>query len=137
MTLNSLKEVLFYNWKNSFVLTNGKVRCESYPESPANNPWHLSNRWRIRLEVRHPQLFCIHRPYDSETACTRVIKDPSVLLIFERIIDSSPGAVGLPLGSLTSQLFANVNLNELDHYVKETPLRPELCALHGRFRDHR
>ncbi len=27
---------------------------------------------------------------------------------------------GLPIGNLTSQLFANVYLNELDHYVKET-----------------
>lgn len=28
--------------------------------------------------------------------------------------------IGLPIGNLTSQLFANVYLNELDHFVKET-----------------
>ena len=37
-----------------------------------------------------------------------------------RIIDSSPGKLGLPLGNLTSQLFANVYLNQLDQYVKRT-----------------
>ncbi|MBP5161927.1 MAG: group II intron reverse transcriptase domain-containing protein [Spirochaetales bacterium] len=50
----------------------------------------------------------------------KVIKDPSVLLILDRIIDSSPGDVGLPLGALSSQLMANVYLNELDHFIKET-----------------
>lgn len=34
------------------------------------------------------------------------------------IIDSSPGNVGLPLGNLTSQLLANVYMNELDQYCK-------------------
>jgi len=36
------------------------------------------------------------------------------------IIDSSPGDLGLPLGNLTSQLFANVYLNQLDQYIKRT-----------------
>lgn len=34
------------------------------------------------------------------------------------IIDSSPGDKGHPLGNLTSQLFANILLNELDQYAK-------------------
>lgn len=38
-------------------------------------------------------------------------------LIFS-IIDSSPEDMGLPLGNLTSQLFANVYMNELDQYMK-------------------
>lgn len=49
----------------------------------------------------------------------KTMKDPDVLLILDRIIDSSPGNVGLPLGSLSSQLFANVYLDYLDHKVKE------------------
>ncbi|PMK93211.1 RNA-dependent DNA polymerase [Vibrio lentus] len=39
------------------------------------------------------------------------------------IIDNSPSdalGVGIPLGNLTSQIFANVYLNELDQYVKQT-----------------
>lgn len=42
--------------------------------------------------------------------CTRTLK------LLDNIIDS---ASGLPLGNLLSQLFANVYLNELDHYIKQ------------------
>ncbi len=34
------------------------------------------------------------------------------------IIDSTPGQVGIPIGNLTSQLFANIYLHELDEHVK-------------------
>jgi retron-type reverse transcriptase len=40
-------------------------------------------------------------------------------LIYE-IIDKSGDMCGMPIGNLTSQLFANIYLNELDHYVKNT-----------------
>lgn len=43
----------------------------------------------------------------------------------------SPKGVGLPIGNLTSQLFSNVLLNELDQYVKRN-----LCVKHyGRYVD--
>ncbi|WP_104500350.1 reverse transcriptase/maturase family protein [Acinetobacter indicus] len=38
--------------------------------------------------------------------------------IDHEIIESSGGGVGLPIGNLTSQLFANVYMHELDEYVK-------------------
>jgi retron-type reverse transcriptase len=44
------------------------------------------------------------------------IGDSNVLWLVEEIIKSSQR--GIPIGNLTSQLFANVYLNELDHYVK-------------------
>ncbi|MCB9092834.1 MAG: group II intron reverse transcriptase domain-containing protein [Halobacteriovoraceae bacterium] len=52
------------------------------------------------------------------------IKDPRVLTLVDKIIDSfvfqtiDGRAVGLPLGNVTSQLFANIYLHELDLYVK-------------------
>lgn len=49
----------------------------------------------------------------------KTIKDPNVLLMLDRIIDSAEGNVGLPLGALSSQLFANVYLDYLDHKIKE------------------
>lgn len=49
----------------------------------------------------------------------KTIKDPKVLIILDRIIDSAEGNVGLPLGALSSQLFANVYLDYLDHKIKE------------------
>ena len=43
----------------------------------------------------------------------------------------SPEGCGLPIGNLTSQLFSNVYLNELDQYMKRT-----LCCRHyGRYVD--
>lgn len=51
---------------------------------------------------------------------TRKINDPELLSLILSIIKSfetRPG-YGLPLGNVTSQLFANIYLNELDHFVK-------------------
>lgn len=70
----------------------------------------------------------------------RHLKDPPLLALLDHIIDSAPvsdddGAVhyfagddlfsptqhvrGLPIGNLTSQFFANLYLNQFDHFVKE------------------
>jgi hypothetical protein len=51
----------------------------------------------------------------------RKISDRRVLSLLRLILESyapRPG-IGMPLGALTSQLFANVYLNPLDHFVKE------------------
>lgn len=45
---------------------------------------------------------------------------PDTLRLIDTIIDSTETDRGLPIGSLTSQLWANVYLNELDHFIKET-----------------
>lgn len=71
------------------------------------------------------------------------IKDPFVLHLLDVIVDSgrSPDVIdlyfpgddlftpsvrphGLPIGNLTSQLFANVYLDELDHWIKDRPGAP-------------
>ena len=44
------------------------------------------------------------------------IADEKLLLLLDNIIDSIEG--GIPIGNLTSQLFANIYLNELDEFVK-------------------
>ena len=48
----------------------------------------------------------------------RKIKDPKVIWLTKEIIYSNEGKTGLPIGNYTSQLFANVYLNELDQYIK-------------------
>ncbi|MBT4837066.1 MAG: hypothetical protein HON94_06940 [Methylococcales bacterium] len=48
------------------------------------------------------------------------IKDKQLLLLIEKIIfNVSNTGKGLPIGNLTSQFWANVYLDPLDHYVKE------------------
>ena len=50
------------------------------------------------------------------------IQDKEVILLLEQIIRSFSSVpdrdIGLPLGNLTSQLFANIYLNPFDHWVK-------------------
>ncbi|MEA3249751.1 MAG: RNA-directed DNA polymerase [Patescibacteria group bacterium] len=50
----------------------------------------------------------------------RRINDRRTVALIEEVIDSfaTEPCKGLPLGNLTSQLFANVYLHELDHFVK-------------------
>ena len=46
----------------------------------------------------------------------RKIQDENVRWLIKKIIKSFPS--GLPLGNVTSQIFANIYLNELDQFVK-------------------
>lgn len=48
----------------------------------------------------------------------RKIKDRKLLWLTREILLSTEGMRGLPLGNYTSQMFANIYLNELDQYVK-------------------
>ena len=53
------------------------------------------------------------------------IEDENALTVIHRIIDSfkvreeTHGCVGIPLGNVTSQLFANIYLHELDNFIKQ------------------
>lgn len=51
--------------------------------------------------------------------------------LIKEIIDSVGGDKGIPIGNLTSQLFANIYLNELDYFVKQN-LR---CRYYLRYMD--
>jgi len=59
-----------------------------------------------------------------KTLIRRGLKDEKVLIIVDRIIDSFKtassnfGDVGIPLGNVTSQIFANIYLHELDLFIK-------------------
>lgn len=48
----------------------------------------------------------------------RKIKDKKVLWLTKEILYSNKGENNLPIGNYTSQMFANIYLNELDQYVK-------------------
>lgn len=48
----------------------------------------------------------------------RKIKDRKLLWLTREILLSTEGMLGLPLGNYTSQMFANIYLNELDQYIK-------------------
>lgn len=57
----------------------------------------------------------------------RRIKDKNVLWLLREVIESFSSSKsdifnirGVPIGNLTSQIFANVYMNELDQYIKQT-----------------
>lgn len=54
-----------------------------------------------------------------KTLIREKITDPDVLWLVDLIIDSTEGNVGIPIGNQTSQLFALLYLDGLDHFVKE------------------
>jgi hypothetical protein len=81
-----------------------------------------------------PKVYCLkcdiskYFPSINHNILKQVIRNKiscsKTLWLLDEIIDSSIGSneinpKGIPIGNLTSQLFANVYLNELDHYVKE------------------
>ena len=48
----------------------------------------------------------------------RKIEDPKVWWLTEKILYSKKGDKGIPIGNYTSQIYANIYLNELDQYIK-------------------
>lgn len=51
----------------------------------------------------------------------RKIKDERIMCLLQQIIESfttSPRGTGIPIGNLTSQLFANIYLNDFDQFMK-------------------
>lgn len=91
-------------------------RFRSFAYQASQN--HTQNCWVLKCDIKkffdsidHEVLLAILSVY---------IPDKNILWLLERIIGSfsvSPGK-GLPLGNLTSQLFANVYMNEFDQFVK-------------------
>jgi retron-type reverse transcriptase len=53
-----------------------------------------------------------------ENILSRRIKDERLMNLLHKIINNEDTRFGLPAGNLTSQLFANIYLNELDQYCK-------------------
>ena len=87
----------------------------------------LEKACRAAAKYRYIVKLDFRKYYDSITHDTLkekladMFKDPGLLSIFGRIIDSYHGdsGYGLPIGNLTSQYFANIYLSGLDHWAKE------------------
>lgn len=89
-------------------------RVEKYVQAISNN--YSDHAYSMHSDIRkyfdsidHEVLFrCIQkRIYDKQT-----------LQLLWKIIKSNGMDKGIPIGNLTSQLFANIYLNELDQYVR-------------------
>lgn len=73
----------------------------------------------IKADIHHYFQSINHDVLKAEIR--KVIKDAGTLKLTDEIIDHNgtmPDGTGIPVGNLTSQLFANIYLNRLDQYVK-------------------
>lgn len=50
---------------------------------------------------------------------SKKIKDDTLLKLTKTLIYSDNEKVGIPIGNYTSQYFANIYMNELDHFIKD------------------
>jgi retron-type reverse transcriptase len=73
--------------------------------------------WFLKLDVRKCFESLVHEVVHETLA--RIIKDRAVLDLSGKIVRAGGTGAGLPIGSLTSQWFANLVLDRLDHHVKE------------------
>ncbi len=97
--------------------------------------WVRSSRYVLKMDIR--KFFPTVDHEILKTCIRRAVKDPEVLRLCDLIIDRSndqeqviqyfPGddlftpvtcRKGIPIGNLTSQFFANVYLDALDHFIK-------------------
>lgn len=67
--------------------------------------------------IRLCQIIIFHNPTEPEPLFTGN-RDLLKLVPLHKSLFACPKYIGLPIGSLTSQFFANVYLNELDQFVK-------------------
>jgi len=78
------------------------------------------NRYYLKCDIR--QYFGSIDHDILKELLVRKFKDPDLIWLLNTIIDSAqfdqPGK-GIPIGSLTSQHFANMYLDRLDHYIKD------------------
>ncbi len=74
--------------------------------------------WYYKLDIRH-----FFETVDHDVMLQSIehkVKDRLILALAEKIIRHPQLAQGLPIGNLTSQFFANVYLNRMDHFIKES-----------------
>ena len=86
--------------------------------------WACRYRYVLKLDVR--QYFpSIDHEYLKAKLQAR-IKDRDAIALLDCIIDAGPNrdGKGIPIGNLTSQFFANLYLDDFDHWIKETLRAP-------------
>jgi RNA-directed DNA polymerase len=91
---------------------NGVKRFQQIAQRLSEN--NTKNLWVLKMDIR--KFFDSINPLILADLLKKSIPDAKTFNLLQGIINSfSPG---LPLGNLTSQLFANIYMNELDQFVK-------------------
>lgn len=70
--------------------------------------------WALKLDIK--KFFASVEHKILLQLLERKITDSHILWLLKEVIESFP--LGIPLGNLTSQIFANIYMNELDQFIK-------------------
>lgn len=93
-------------------------RLEKFTRIVSKN--YTRDCWALKCDIK--QFFASVDHRILITLIAKRVKDKDILWLIKEIISSFPVGVkplkGIPLGNLTSQVFANIYLNELDQFVK-------------------
>ena len=135
---HALTQVLGPVFERRFISDSCACRVGRGTHAAVRRAQHFSRRfpWVLKADIRKFFPSMDHQILVDLVA--RTIKDPHVLALVELLVRHSnrqepvldwfpgddlltPGerARGLPIGNQTSQFFANIYLNPLDHFVKE------------------
>jgi len=104
---------------DSYACINGKGmhKCaERIQHFLAKSSWQWEKPWIIKADIK--EFFYSVKHDVLKSILQKEIASRRILSLLSKIIDNSHRDVGLPLGNVTSQLFANIYLNELDKYCK-------------------
>ena len=116
--LMNVCEPFFENYQifDSYASRRGKGQFAALERALS---FSRQNAWFLKLDIRRYFVSISHIVLKKLLA--RRFKDIYVLENFNKIIDSHGSDIqqGIPIGSLTSQFFANHYLAVMDHFVKE------------------
>jgi RNA-directed DNA polymerase len=106
---------------NSFACRKGKGTHKGLLEIKKAIQSKISPKYYLKQDVK--KYFPSIDKSILKKIISKRIKDKKLLSIIFKIIDSYSFDInftdkGIPIGNLTSQLFANIYLNELDQYIK-------------------
>jgi len=123
-----------------FIFDSYACRCGKGVHAAVNRYQKWSKHYPYVLKMDIQQYFPSIDHQILKTKLRHYLKDRYVLALLDRIIDTAPAASGrgdfyyfpgddlfthtertsgLPIGNLTSQFFANLYLDDVDHYIKE------------------
>lgn len=93
-------------------------RLEKYARIVSRN--YTINCWTLKLDIK--KFFASVDHKILKDLIEKKVTDKNILWLLEEVINSFPlrfrPSCGIPLGNLTSQIFANIYLNELDQFIK-------------------
>lgn len=121
-------QVLYAALTRPFILDNygsqtgkgmhmGLNRLKMFMQDYYRKNGFSADGWVLKADVRHYFQSIQHDTLKRDVA--KQLHDPDCLALAYMIIDSAPDPVGIPIGNQSSQLFALLYLNPLDHLVKE------------------